>query len=121
MTYVRRTQSHSRRFEHVRIAERALGRPLPPGAVVHHLNLDGLDNRPENLVICPSQKYHALLHIRTNALAAGGGADWRKCWICGVHSPPDQLQIYPNRVIQHQSCAATYQRATAQRRKANGR
>jgi len=51
------------RAEHVRIAERVLGRRLRRGEVVHHVNLNGLDNRHRNLLIC-TQAYHAWLHQR---------------------------------------------------------
>lgn len=53
-----------RTYEHIVVAERALGRRLPKGAIVHHVNLDTHDNRPSNLVICPSEAYHRLLHKR---------------------------------------------------------
>lgn len=44
---------------HRRVAETMLGRPLQPGEVVHHLDGDSTNNAPENLVVLPSQNYHA--------------------------------------------------------------
>jgi hypothetical protein len=56
-------------LEHVHLAQKALGKPLPPKAVVHHLNGNKLDNFSFfNLVICPDQAYHMLLHKRTQEL-----------------------------------------------------
>ncbi len=49
---------------HRMIAERALGRPLPKGAEVHHWNMDKTNNRNLNLVICQDTAYHNLLHAR---------------------------------------------------------
>jgi len=46
------------------IAEQALGKPLPKGALVHHADGNALNNDPENLVICPDNAYHNLLHKR---------------------------------------------------------
>lgn len=57
------------KLEHVLLAEKALGKPLPEQAVVHHMNGDPADNfRPWNLVVCPDQSYHMLLHSRAQAL-----------------------------------------------------
>ncbi len=56
-------------YEHIHLAERALGRKLPYKAVVHHMNGDPSDNfTPFNLVICQDQAYHLLLHRRAREL-----------------------------------------------------
>lgn len=52
-------------FEHRKVAEQILGRKLTRKEVVHHINGDKLDNRPENLEVFPSHSEHMKHHITT--------------------------------------------------------
>lgn len=100
-----------KKAEHITIAEKALGHALPVGAVVHHVNEDRLDNRPENLVICQNQAYHVLLHRRMRALEECGHADWMKCEFCHQYDTPENLYIRPNKYAGfHRSCSAKHAR-----------
>jgi hypothetical protein len=49
--------------EHRLVAEQTAGRLLTEGEVVHHINRDRADNRPENLMILPSVSAHRRLHV----------------------------------------------------------
>jgi hypothetical protein len=100
--YVTKKISGVFKFEHVRIAESLLGRSLPAGAVVHHVNEDRSDNRAGNLVICPSRAYHALIHRRMRAKNACGNPDWVKCTICKEYDSPENIS--GERVRRHLAC-----------------
>src|SRR5690242_4368171 len=50
--------------EHVMLAEKALGKQLPRGAQVHHVDGNKQNNAPNNLVVCEDASYHRLLHQR---------------------------------------------------------
>lgn len=55
----------ARSFHRV-LAEQMLARPLAPGEIVHHRDGDSTNNDPANLLVLPSQRYHAHIeyHLR---------------------------------------------------------
>ena len=89
--YANRTRGKRKTYEHVLVVERALGKPLPDGVEIHHVDGDGHNNHPSNLVICPDRAYHQLLHYRTRAHEASGNAGWLKCVRCGKWDSPENL------------------------------
>lgn len=76
-----RAASNGTIYEHVLIAERALGHPLPVGAEVHHFDEDRTNNKNSNLVICQDKAYHKLLHYRAKVRRMGGDPNTQR-W-CG--------------------------------------
>lgn len=77
-------------FEHILVAERALGKFLVQPAVVHHVNEQRRENHPTNLVICEDVTYHQLLHARMRMIA-DRKASGKVCRLCGVRRPFDQF------------------------------
>ena len=106
-------------LEHVHVATKALGKPLPNGAVVHHVNGDRADNRPENLVVCPDRQYHNLIHARQDAMEACGNPDNRKCVHCKEWDSPENLYTSPGHAVSmyHKSCKSKYNAAYWARRR----
>ena len=76
------------------ICEKALGKALPDGAIIHHVNGIKDDNCPGNLVVCQDRVYHHLLHQRQRAYAACGNPNWRKCYICKQYDDPKNLYLH---------------------------
>jgi hypothetical protein len=101
-------------FEHILVAERVLGKVLPIGTVVHHIDGNGLNNANNNLVICQDEVYHKLLHKRDAAYKASGHPDWPKCQFCKRHDHPDNLRFYGTNIC-HQQCNKEYQRKRRER------
>lgn len=93
------------RFEYQKVAEKALGRPLSKGEVVHHIDLNPQNNDNSNLVIC-SQPYHLILHARQRAMNATGNPDAKKCVYCKQWDTPENMVIHKvgTSNMRHRSC-----------------
>lgn len=97
--------------DHILRAEKALGKPLPAGAVVHH-------HSPAELVICQDNSFHLTLHRRQRALAVCGHTNWRQCQYCKKHDNPEKLFISGLRIY-HRQCRAEYDKKRNGRSKQN--
>lgn len=95
-------RNYGGRLEHVEVAEKAIGRKLNSGEVVHHVDENKTNNNSSNLVIC-SIGYHKVIHQRTNALNASGNANWRKCRICKEYDDPKNMYVYGTGSV-HNEC-----------------
>lgn len=66
--YVKVQVNNRSTYEHILLAEKALGKPLPKGAIVHHTGARHDNHGFFKLVICPNNEYHALIHKRMKEL-----------------------------------------------------
>ena len=83
-------------------AANALGKPLPPGVVIHHYLPSG------EIVICENQRYHALLETRTRAYEATSDPHKRKCHFCKEWDLPENLICRNGREYFHHNCNCQY-------------
>lgn len=114
-------QGGQRKFDHVFVAEKVLGKSLPANAVVHHIDGNPANNSHDNLVVCQDRAYHCLLHIRTRALAAVGNANWRRCKFCKQHDKPENLGTLKDGSFFHRSCMTARNRKIEAGRKPRDR
>ena len=99
-------------YAHVVVAEAALGRLLPDGCEVHHVDENPRNNAPNNLVICQDAAYHKLLHARARIVRAGGNPDSdRVCSTCrGVKATADFNRSARGFQTQCRECSHAYTR-----------
>lgn len=77
---------------HRYVAEQAIGRKLKNRESVHHLNYDKSDCRRQNLIVCPDDSYHRLLHARTDVLLDGYHPDVDAyCSGCKTYHPKQEF------------------------------
>jgi hypothetical protein len=105
-----RANKAGRVLEQFLVVEKALGKHLPEGAQVHHIDGNYLNNKPNNLVVCQDQAYHSLLHQRQRALESCGNPNWLRCDYCGKYSPPEDMVCYQskNGRGRHRECIKSY-------------
>jgi hypothetical protein len=85
--------------EHVFKASKALGKAIPGGVHVHHVDGNPKNNMNSNLVIC-SASYHRLIHARTRAYNETGNANLMKCAYCHTYDDPSNMYVRP---VQYQA------------------
>lgn len=106
---------HGSVLEHVIVAEKALGKPLPAGAQVHHVDENRRNNANANLVICQDQTYHHLLHVRARVLRAGGNPNTDfACSTCGNAKPFSEFNKRHSSLCR--ACQSDYFRAYQSRK-----
>ena len=111
-------KSNGDKYVHHQKAEAALGRQLKSGEVVHHIDGNPGNNVNTNLVICPNQKYHLLLHSRQRILDKGGHPETDK--YCSYHKQLHPRVEFSFSHTQYDGLHNNCRRATNEYRKAKG-
>lgn len=113
--YLEIQKGGQRHFDHVRVVEGVLGKAIPPGAKVHHVNRNRSDNRPSNLVLCQDDAHHRLIHNRMSAVENGYPPHFRKCPYCKTYDDP--VNLYVNGTMnRHVACIKAYDKARYERK-----
>jgi hypothetical protein len=93
---------------HRLIAEERTGVKIVPPIIVHHVDGDKLNNDPSNLVICPNESYHRMIHRRQRALESCGDANKRSCKFCKEYDDIGNMRMDSSRSMYHVKCQSIY-------------
>lgn len=104
-------------LEHILVVEKALGRYVPAGADIHHVDENPGNNAGSNLVLCPDSAYHKLLHQRLRAFIACGNASALRCCICHGYEDQADIKTTTGPRAYHRRCATAYNRANVAKRR----
>ena len=107
--YIKRQVNRKFTLEHILVAEKALGKTLPKGAQVHHIDGNKSNNDPRNLVLCPDIGYHKLLHRRTEALEACGNPNYVRCYLCKEYDEQHNIKV-SGKSQYHRECFNAWER-----------
>jgi hypothetical protein len=69
-------------YEHIKVMEEYLQRPLPKGSIIHHLDEDKTNNHIANLFLCKNIAEHKELHRIAKNMRAGVSLDKAYCSSC---------------------------------------
>lgn len=93
-------------YEHIKVAQHSIGRPIRPNETVHHLDGNVSNNRHENLIVILRSE-HCKLHVwlRTVRIISHKSQKVHRCCICGSTLQDKQIKTCSNKcaiALRHQ-------------------